>query len=110
MADRELLIHVLLDQVHGYMPRAFDHHLAIVVSSPSVSSSANCASSLASAVLPGRSPSPSDKLTSYAAIISQMSRKWVYKKLSWWCARHHLAMMEPPRDTIPVTRLAVRGM
>ena len=21
-----------------------------------------------------------------------------------WCARHHLAMIEPPRDTMPVTR------
>src|SRR4029450_4089044 len=35
---------------------------AILVSSPSVSSSANCASSLASAMLPGRSPSPNEKL------------------------------------------------
>ena len=37
---------------------------AVVVSSPSVSSSANCAASLASAVEPGRSPSPSEKDTS----------------------------------------------
>ena len=34
---------------------------AFFVSSPSVSSSANCASSLASAVEPGRRPSPSEK-------------------------------------------------
>ena len=37
---------------------------AILVSSPRVFSSANCASSLASAVEPGRKPSPSEKLTS----------------------------------------------
>ena len=34
---------------------------AILVSSPSVSSSANCARSLASAIEPGRRPSPSEK-------------------------------------------------
>src|ERR1700704_4984311 len=38
---------------------------AILVSSPRVSSSANCASSFASAIEPGRNPSPSEKLTSY---------------------------------------------
>jgi hypothetical protein len=37
---------------------------AIFVNSPSVSSSANCAASLASAIDPGRSPSPSEKLMS----------------------------------------------
>ena len=37
---------------------------AICVSSPSVSSSANWASSLASAMEPGRRPSPSEKATS----------------------------------------------
>src|SRR6478752_1548189 len=44
---------------------------AILVSSPSVSSSANCAASLASASDPGRSTSPSEKLTSYFFITSQ---------------------------------------
>src|SRR5258708_30323046 len=37
---------------------------AFLVSSPSTFSSANCASSLASAMHPGRKPSPSEKLTS----------------------------------------------
>ena len=37
---------------------------AMRVSSPCVFSSANCASSLASAIDPGRSPSPSEKETS----------------------------------------------
>ena len=37
---------------------------AIFVSSPKVSSSANWASSLASAIEPGRRPSPREKLTS----------------------------------------------
>ena len=37
---------------------------AICVSSPCVFSSANCASSLASAIEPGRSPSPSENDTS----------------------------------------------
>ncbi|EXF66873.1 hypothetical protein D030_5236B, partial [Vibrio parahaemolyticus AQ3810] len=32
---------------------------------------------------PGRKPSPRDRATSYFAQISQISRKWVYKKLSW---------------------------
>ncbi len=42
------------------------HHFAQArsVSSPSVASSANCASSFASAIDPGRRPSPSEKLTS----------------------------------------------
>jgi hypothetical protein len=33
----------------------------------------------------------------------------VEEALLWW-ARHHLAMIEPPRLTMPVTRLAVSGM
>ena len=44
-------------------------------SSPMVSSSANCASSLASWMLPGLNPSPNDKATSYRETISQMSSK-----------------------------------
>ena len=32
----------------------------------------------------------------------------VEEVLLWW-ARHHLAMIEPPRETMPVTRLAVSG-
>jgi hypothetical protein len=83
---------------------------AIFVSSPSVRSSANWASSLASAPEPGRSPSPSEKLTSYCFMMSQMSSKCSYRKLSRWCEMHHLAMIEPPRETMPVRRLAVRWM
>ena len=37
---------------------------AILVSSPSVSNSANCAASFASAIEPGRNPSPSENETS----------------------------------------------
>ena len=48
---------------------------AILVSSPSVSSSANCAASLASAFEPGRSPSPSENDTSYLRMMSQISSK-----------------------------------
>ncbi len=43
-------------------------------------------------------------------MISQMSSKWVYRKDSLWWARHHLAMIEPPRETMPVMRPAVIGM
>ena len=43
------------------------------------------------------------------AKISHSSSKWVYRKFSWWCARHQPAMIQPPRETMPVTRLAVRG-
>ena len=50
---------------------------AIRVSSPCVLSSANCASSFASAIDPGRRPSPSENDTSYARMISQISRKCV---------------------------------
>ena len=50
---------------------------AIFVSSPSVSSSPNCAASLASAIEPGRRPSPSEKDTSYAFMISLISSKCV---------------------------------
>src|SRR5260221_6730142 len=41
----------------------------------SVLSSANWASSLASEALPGRSPSPSEKLTSYCFMMSQRSEE-----------------------------------
>src|SRR6218665_2217620 len=40
-------------------------------------------------------------------MISQMSSKCWYKKLSRWCTMHHLAMIEPPRETMPVRRPAV---
>ncbi|MNV65240.1 hypothetical protein D3C71_1579290 [compost metagenome] len=83
---------------------------ATCVSSPSVCSSANCASSLASDAQPGRRPSPRLNDTSYAFMMSQMSSKCSYRKLSRWCAMHHLAMMEPPRETMPVRRCAVRWM
>ncbi len=49
---------------------------AFLVSSPSTLSSANWASSEASARQPGRSPSPSEKVTSYLLKISQISSKW----------------------------------
>ena len=54
---------------------------AILVSSPSVSSSANCARSLASARDPGRSPSPSEKLTSYFWKILQMSLEMLVQQI-----------------------------
>ncbi len=50
---------------------------AISVSSPSVRSSLNCASSLASATQPGRRPSPSENAMSYDRMISQISSKCV---------------------------------
>ena len=80
------------------------------VSSPSVCNSANWASSLASEAQPGRRPSPRLKATSYCFMMSQMSSKCSYRKLSLWCEMHHLAMIEPPRLTMPVMRLAVSGM
>ncbi|MCY1200328.1 hypothetical protein D9M72_117570 [compost metagenome] len=43
-------------------------------------------------------------------MISQISSKRSYRKLSLWCARHHFAMIEPPRETMPVMRSAVMGM
>jgi len=82
----ELLVHVDLDLVQRqslganpgrglrsitWQPRSH----ATLVSSPSVSNSANWARSLASAIEPGRSPSPSEKLTSYVRINSQISSK-----------------------------------
>ena len=79
------------------------------VSSPRVSSSANCAASLASAVAPGPQAVAQGERDVVFAKISQSSSKWVYRKFSWWWARHQPAMMAPPRDTMPVTRLAVSG-
>src|SRR5258708_25808884 len=53
--------------------------LAILVSSPSVRSSANCASSLASAIDPGRKPSPREKVT------SQLRKMAVKERLGMVC-------------------------
>ena len=41
--------------------------------------------------------------------MSQRSSKFSYK-FSLWCAKHHLAMMEPPLETIPVSLFVVVGM
>ena len=78
---------------------------ALSVSSPSVFSSANWASSLASARQPGRRPSPRLQVTSYARMISHSSSKCVYNGFCWRWAIIHSAISEPPRLTMPVTRL-----
>ena len=83
---------------------------AFLVSSPSVFSSANCASSLASATLPGRSPSPSEKLTSCFWKILQISSKHSYSMFCLWFLTIHSARIEPPRLTMPVMRFVVSGM
>ena len=72
VADFDLLLDVHLDLVHRDVAGAFDHHLRAAclpaaVSSPSTSSSANWAASLASAIEPGRRPSPRLQVTSYCA-------------------------------------------
>ncbi len=61
VAPLELFVHILLNQVHRHMTRAFVHDAHRVSSatsaadrSPCTLSSANCASSLASAIEPGR--------------------------------------------------------
>ena len=61
----QLFVHVLFNHVHWHVARTFDHGLNIVLpgnfgSSPSVSSSANCAASLASAIVPGRIHRPGE--------------------------------------------------
>ena len=43
-------------------------------------------------------------------MISQISSKCVYRKFSLWWVMHHLARMEPPRETMPVRRWVVRWM
>ena len=43
-------------------------------------------------------------------MISQISSKRVVEEALLVVARHHFAMIEPPRLTMPVTRLAVIGM
>ncbi len=77
---------------------------AFFVSSPSVFSSANCAASLASAMHPGRSPSPSEKLTSCFWKILQISSKCSYSRFCRWFFTIHSARIAPPRLTIPVMR------
>jgi len=79
LATLELFLHVFFDEVHGTWPGHFVNSPApwshaIWFSSPCVFSSANCASSFASAMDPGRSPSPSENDTSYVRMISQISR------------------------------------
>ena len=76
LAVFELLVHVFLDFVHGYMAGAFDEHLHIVFPGP-FRRSPNWALSLASWMLPGRIPSPNESPVSYLATISQISSKCV---------------------------------
>ena len=69
MADLKLLGHVLMNDVHRHMARAFDHHLNVVLPGDL----GELAKSFQLAELgfvigignrPGRSPSPSEKDTS----------------------------------------------
>ena len=59
-----------------------------MVNSPSTFNSANCASSLASAMQPGRKPSPKEKLTSCFLKILQMSSMFSYKKFLLFVMLH----------------------
>jgi hypothetical protein len=111
VAVLELLGHVGLDHVHGHMAGAFDHGLHLVLPGDRQLAQGAQLGKLGFVVgvdaQPGRRPSPRLKLTSYCFMMSQMSSKCSYRKLSRWCAMHHLAMMEPPRDDAGAA-LAVR--
>ena len=50
-----------------------------------------------------------DVLATPSSVWSQMSPKRSYRKLSRCRDRHHCAIIEPPRLTMPVTRFAVSG-
>src|SRR5258707_867813 len=82
---------------------------AFFVNSPSTFNSANCASSLASAMHPGLKPSPNEKLTSCFLKILQIFSMFSYKKFCFlWCSIQ-CAISEPPRLTIPVIRFRTNG-
>ena len=70
VAEFVFFLDLLFDLVQRNVAGAFDHGLDVVLPGDlgqlaRVASSANCASSLASARQPGRRPSPREKLTSY---------------------------------------------
>ena len=60
-------------------------------------------------MLPGRKPSPSEKAMSYFLSNSQISSKCVYRKFCFLLMFIHLARIDPPRETIPVTRFKAAG-
>ena len=78
-------------------------------SSPITFNSANWASSLASAIEPGRSPSPRLQVTSCSCMMSHRSSKWVKNGFCWPWAVIHFATSEPPRLTMPVKRRSHSG-
>ena len=80
VAQLHFLLHLQLDLIHGDVAGPFDHDLHVVL--PGLLGQfaedfefANCAASLASAIEPGRKPSPREKLTSCFLKILQMSSK-----------------------------------
>ena len=83
VAAFELLVHVLFDELHRHVARALRSSpgqscfQAIFVSSPSVSSSPNCASSFASAIEPGTQAVAKRERNIIRRMISQISRKRV---------------------------------
>src|SRR5213083_2731990 len=82
VADGELPVHVLLDQVHRDMTRALDHHLGVVLPRDSSQFTEGIEFSELSFIIRVRlttrtQASPSENATSYSAMISQISRKWV---------------------------------
>jgi len=82
---------------------------AIRVSSPNVSSSANCASSFASRSSPAAGHHERERDVVSGHDLADLAEAGVEEALLV-VREHHLAMIEPPRETMPVTRLAVSGM
>src|SRR5215470_12349423 len=95
------------------MARTFDHHLDVMLPCAlcQLPESVQFAElRFIIGVIDGAGPKTITQAERYVVSLHDFANvvKMCVEEFSRWWARHHLAMMEPPRDTIPVTRFAVK--
>ncbi len=113
-AFAELLFDVDLDLVHGHVTGAFDHHLAAFVPRD-LRQFAECFEfgKLSAIIGVGDGAGAQAVAQGERDIVGAHDVANVFEVLVeetfTVMARHHFAMIEPPRETMPVTRCAVSG-
>ena len=110
----QLQVHIFFDQVHRHAARAFDHYLNVVFPGDLGQLAQGFQFNELRFVIGIVDRTRAQAIAKAEADIVGFHDvadifEMIVKERFAGCARHHLAMIEPPRLTIPVRRLAVIG-